>query len=393
MACLVATFSWALSSCAPGGDSADDRPGVAYIVAFGPVPAAEVRRARLALVDLTGRSVAVLPARPLAPHLLSKPCRDGRPETPCPTPRYDASALLDAILIDAPADTYRILGITTAPVDAPSHDHLIGFARQGERGLVYSTHAQVAALTEAEHRRRVRHIVAHELGHTFGAGHCEEECVMHDVASIAEIAHLTEHPCPHHADDFSKGLAGSIDAPEFLSDLGSERLRLEDWSGAIDALGAVASAQPEDPRVSTALALAMMADGRLVTAEEVLEEASRRTPQAPQPYYARAVLYASGYAEDRASAFLEAAVARDGNIRRAHRAAGILYQDVLESPALAVRHFEAHIQHGGRDPEVIARLVYLLSPTTLTFDTGEVIIARWQPDEGLMIAAVQPRRR
>lgn len=259
--------------------------------------------------------------------------------------------------------------------------------------MVYSTHAQFAALTEGEHRRRVRHVVAHELGHTFGASHCERRCVMRDVASIAQIAHLTEHPCPDHAQDFAEGLSASIDDPSFRASLGSERLRLEDWSGAIDALSAVSSARPEDPRVSTTLALAMMADGRLVTAEEVLEEATRRTPHAPQPYYARAVLYAAGYDQDRAPAFLEAAVTRDGDIRRAHRAAGILYQDVLDSPDLAVRHFEAHIQHGGRDPDVIARLVYLLSPTTLTFETGEVIIARWQPDEGLMIAAVHRRPR
>lgn len=368
-------------------------PGVAYVVAFGEVPRAELDRARLAMADLTGRPVVVLPARALTSHSLSGPCRDDKPETPCPEPIHDAAALLDRLLLDVPADAFRILGVTAAALDTPDHETLIGFARHGERGLVYSTHDQQSVLTEAAHRRRVRHVVAHELGHTFGATHCTRDCVMRDALAPAQVDLLTEHPCPRHRPAFAAGLAQSIDTVAFLADLGAERMRIGRWSEAVAALEAALRRAPRDARLRTSLGVALMGEGRVVAADEVLREASRQAPRAPQPYYARAALYAAGYAPFRAPAFLEAAVERDGDATRAHRAAGIFYQDVLEKPDDAIRHYEAHLRLGGRDPQVIARLVYLLSPTTLTFSTGEVIIARFEPGTGLMVASLGPRKR
>lgn len=368
-------------------------PGAVYVVPLGDVPTDEIDRARLAMADLTHRPVHLLPARALSHHSLSAPCRDDTPVTPCLEPLHDAAALLDRLLIDVPADAFRVLGVTTAALDTPDHETLIGFARHGERGLIYSTHDQQSHLTEAAHRRRVRHVVAHELGHTFGATHCERDCVMRDALAPAQVDLLTDHPCPRHRPAFVEGVRQSIDSADFRAAVGAERMRLGRWTEAVAALDDAVRRAPDDARMRTALGVALMGEGRLVAADEVLREATRQAPRAPQPYYARAALYAAGYAPFRAPAFLEAAVDRDGDGPRAHRAAGIFYQDVLAQPENAIRHYEAHIRQGGRDPHVIARLVYLLSPTTLTFSTGEVIIARWQPEEGLMIASLGPRVR
>lgn len=365
-------------------------PGAAYVIPFGSVPPAELRRAELALADLTGRRVTVLPARPLPGGALSSECRDGKLETPCPELTYDASALLDAALAKLPGDTFRAVAVTTAPLDTPSHERLIGYARNGERGIVYSARAPGVYLTEAAHRRRVRHIVAHELGHTFGVGHCHEACVMRDVVSVAELDRMPEHPCPRHRAAFAEGRARSIDSADFRADVGAEQMRIGAWAPAAAALRDAVRRDPKDARHRTALGLALMSQGRLLAADDVLRDAAMQAPEAPQPYYARAVLYAAGFDPYRASAHLEAGVLRDGDPVRAHRAAGILYQDLLDRPRAAIKHFESHIRYGGRDPEVIARLVYLLSPTTLTITDPEVIIASWDPERGLMIAALPP---
>lgn len=357
------------------------------------MPADELTRAEQAMVDLTRRPVRRLAARPLTDTTITAACRKptALAEALCPDPIHDAAALLDRLLADVPPDTFRILGVTAVPLATPAHETLIGFARSHERALVYSTHDQHAWLTEAAHRRRVRHIVGHELGHTFGAEHCKADCVMRDAMSPAHADLLSDHACPHHRSAFGEGVAQSIDAPAFLAAVGTERMRLGRWDEAITSLDAAVRRAPDDVQWRTALGVALMAGGRLMAADEALGEASRRAPGAPQPYYARAALYAAGYAPYRAPAFLEAAVDRDGDIVRAHRAAGIFYQDVLEQPQGAIHHYEAHIRYGGRDPRVIARLVYLLAPTTLTFSTGEVIIARYDPVEGLLIASLGTR--
>ena len=77
---------------------------------------------------------------------------------------------------------------------------------------------------------------------------------------------------------------------------------------------------------------------------------------------------------------------RDGDPARAHRAAGILYQDLLDDERRAAHHFQAHVSQGGRSTEVISRLVKLLAPTTLIIEQAETIVATYRPDEGLILA-------
>jgi len=301
--------------------------------------------------------------------------------------RHDAGALLDALLAIAPDDTFRILGVTAAPLRAPEHEALIGYARRGGRALVYSIDSLSPMLvTEAAHQRFTRRIVAHELGHTHGGAHCEGQCVLSDVTDAASIDDQPDGYCPEHAAMVRRALAIGPDHPVAKVRLGAERLSLGYWRQSVEAYRDALRAWPDDARVRTSMGVALMARGEWLAAEQAFEDASRDVPSAPQPYYARAVLYAANGDAHRAPAFIEAAVTRDGDQRRAHRAAGILYQDVLGDDARAARHYHAHLRSGGRNPAVIERLVKLMSPTTLVFHDPELVVARWEPGEGLVLA-------
>ena len=216
---------------------------------------------------------------------------------------------------------------------------------------------------------------------------------MRDAEGNQSLDALPAHYCPEHRALTQARMKEGPAHPQSLIRLGGERMRLGQWSAAISAYRRALKHAPSDYKARTAMGIAQMARGELSTAEETFITASRTNPKAPQPYYARAVLYASGMAPRRASAFLEAAVHRDRKRARAHRAAGILYQDVLIDDRRAMRHFQAHVQQGGRDAEVIARLVYLMQPATLTFNEPETIVARWNPETGLEVAALMPSTR
>ena len=378
------------------------REGVAYVVPLGDVSAAEVARAAWALEQGSHRAVVVLPARPLPTGpVASVPALDPRielwsadgsnPLLPAPLAaagRHDARRLLDTLLADAPDDAWRILGITTEPMFTPGDDDVMGYARRGERALVYSTSALPDHDTEAARRRRVRRIVIHELGHTFGAGHCDTACVMHTTRNAGDIDLLSDRYCPEHQALADAARTRGLDHPDEMLGRASENLRLGRWPKAADALREAMAARPDDPRLPTSLGVALMASGALASAEEVFFEAARKHPRSPQPYYGLAVLFAAGWSPGRAPAYLEAAVRRDTDPARAHRAAGILYQDLLDDRLHAVRHFEAHVQKGGRDVEVIARLSRLLAPAALVFTRPDIVVARWDAAHGFELSGM-----
>ena len=338
--------------------------GIVYVLPVGDPTNVDVARAAWVLENATHRLVIRLPTIELHPGLLRA---DGQ---------IDASQLLDELLLLAPKDTFRIAAITDLPLYAPKIGSIIGYARRGERALAYSTDELPKVATEAAHRRRIRRIIAHELGHTFGAGHCQRECAMRDTHSAHDIDLLSDRFCPTHQAQFISGMQLSLDHPDAIAARSKEYLRLGRWREAIQSFRKLRQLRPRDPQTLTALGVALLANGELLAANEVLVDASIANPRAPQPFYARAVLYAAGYAPNRASAFIEAAVSRDTNLPRAHRAAGVLYEDVLGNLTQAARHFELHIQYGGRNPDVIARLGRLMAPTLIAVEEPELIIPR-----------------
>ncbi len=349
-------------------------PGTVYLVPVGSPSSAELDRAERVLTVLTQRPVLRLPARRLvsaAEH----------PHCPSTAPCYDAGAILDDLLARVPGDTFRIIGVTEAPVSSSVGHDSIAFARHHERAMLYTTSTFVPLPPDDAHAR-TRQIVSHELGHTFGAEHCEGPCVMQPRLN----QRLTTSACPLHRQHLVQGLSQSVDSGPFLAAVGRERGRLGRWNEAITAYRRALHKQPHVVEVETNLAVALMARERYLEARDVLDQASYYSPTSPLPFYVRAGLYASQSAPARAAAHLESGVNRDPNPTNAHRLAGVVYQDVLRDDNAAIYHFRLHLSAGGRDPEVLGRLAMLLSPTTFVFTDPEVVLVKYDEQEGLMWA-------
>ncbi len=285
-----------LFGCAPPA------PGVVYVVPIGAPSPAELARAAWAAGRETGREVRVLPARPAPP-----PGADGR---------VSAGALLDGLVLGAPADAFRVVGVTDRPLGAPEEGEVIGYARLGERALVYSTDALSPGGDEAERRARTRRLVAHELGHTHGAGHCRAGCLMASAGTVRDLDHLADDLCPAHRARALAALQAVPGDPDWQAGVARERLRLGRFEDAVAHLREAVSARPGDDRLRTTLGVALMARGDLSAADAVLATA----PDAPGARQARAALAAAAGDPARAVALLDAAV----DPRRG-RAAGVAY--------------------------------------------------------------------
>ncbi len=371
---------FAFFSCAGEQRAPKQRLGMVYVIGFGRVSQSSLQRSAWALREETQRPVQILSRQPLPKESLLS---DGR---------VQASLLLDRLLLSAPKDSFRIVGVTQKPLFGVRQGELIGYARKRERGLLLSLYELPRKATEARHRQRIRKIIVHELGHTYGANHCEAKCSMRGGTLGHDLDMLPERLCPLHQRQREEALELHPEHPKFLTDLGRERLRIGLQKEAIEYFRAALHQRPGDTMLWTALGVSLMIDGQLLAADDAFGLASFQAPQAPQPFYGRAVLYGAGYRPQKASAFIEAAVSRDGDSLKAHRAAGIFYQGLMGDVRQAIRHFQRHLDLGGRDPEVIARLVYLLSPTTLVIQEPEMIIARWEHGE-LLFAAQEPTER
>ncbi len=107
--------------------------------------------------------------------------------------QYHSSEILKRLLTGAPADCWKILGVTEADLYIPILTFVFGEAQLADHGAVVSSHRlhqQFYGLPDDPallHQRLLKEAL-HELGHTLGLRHCSDyRCVMSPSHAVETI--------------------------------------------------------------------------------------------------------------------------------------------------------------------------------------------------------------
>jgi archaemetzincin len=139
------------------------------VVPVGEVPEADVAFVCDVLEAHLGREVVVREPLPLQDEYYD-PARD----------QYSAGGLLTYVEANAPAESYRVVGVTAADITVSQLNFVFGLARCPGKCTVMSTY-RLGRYCDSDEQRLVRFakLIIHETGHTFGLAHCRQRrCAM-----------------------------------------------------------------------------------------------------------------------------------------------------------------------------------------------------------------------
>ncbi|BDG02899.1 peptidase M54 [Anaeromyxobacter oryzae] len=164
----------------------------ARIIAVAPVGRAApavVRHLHSVLEDTFGREVIDAPGLPLALRAY-RPARG----------QWLATDLLDALAPTRAARCERILGVAEVDLFVPDLNFVFGVADAALGAALFSLARLVAPRDPQRTLRRAATEAVHELGHTYGLGHCKDpRCAMWFSNTLAETDRKGARLCARDA--------------------------------------------------------------------------------------------------------------------------------------------------------------------------------------------------
>ncbi len=143
------------------------------LLPLGPVDPTTMRRLRMGLAKFFGLQAKILKALPLPEHTLH-----------IVRQQYHSTQLLEYLLATDQSGALRILGVTAVDLYIPILTFVFGEAQLDGRAAIISMYrprgdADGTNPPQVLVSRRLLKLAVHELGHTFGLGHCREAgCLM-----------------------------------------------------------------------------------------------------------------------------------------------------------------------------------------------------------------------
>ena len=151
-------------------------------MALGPIDPEILRRLRTAIAKILSLPVRVLRPKPLPPHTYHVVRH-----------QYHSTQLLAYLLAEDDSEAFRILGVTAADLYIPIFTFVFGEAQLDGKAAIISL-ARPRGDTDGFmpprqiYLRRLIQLSLHELGHTFGLGHCRQDaCLMGFSANLEKL--------------------------------------------------------------------------------------------------------------------------------------------------------------------------------------------------------------
>ena len=331
---------------------------------FGEIPDALLKRHALILERRFSATVVIAESEPLPQSAV-----DGNRK------QVDALKLLDYLFERRPVHTDFVVGVTLEDLYADGWDYLYGFAQVDGRVAVYSLSR--FRETESNRRwgdamlRRLDRVLVHEVGHIFDLPHCTHpHCVMNTVDREPALDQLSVFFCARCARRV-KDLADRDEDPGLAR---ADELYLRGSLERARFRYVVALLQrPTNPERLNRVGVSSAALGAPLLAEMAYRSSILIDPSYPLPYYNYGLLYAP-FDAHRSVRLLQAGFERDHNRVEALGFLGLVYTDVFEDEARALRYFQLYVREGGQDPEVLMRYQRLVRPSLFEFEEGEVFV-------------------
>ena len=152
------------------------------LIALGPIDPEILRRLRTAIAKILSLPVRVLRPKPLPPHAYHVVRH-----------QYHSTQLLAYLLAEDNSEAFRILGVTAVDLYIPIFTFVFGEAQLEGKAAIISVarprgDADGFMPPRPVYLRRLIKLSLHELGHTFGLGHCRQDaCLMGFSANLENL--------------------------------------------------------------------------------------------------------------------------------------------------------------------------------------------------------------
>lgn len=153
------------------------------LMALGPIDPEILRRLRTAIAKILHLPVRVLrPLNPLPLHTYHVVRH-----------QYHSTQLLEYLLAENNSEAFRILGVTAVDLYIPIFTFVFGEAQLDGKAAIISLARPRGDIDgvmppRPVYLRRLIKLSLHELGHTFGLGHCRQDaCLMGFSANLENL--------------------------------------------------------------------------------------------------------------------------------------------------------------------------------------------------------------